>query len=132
MQFPFVTSAYAAILALLFVALSVWVMAGRTRYGTVHGDGGQADLARRIRSHGNFAEYVPLVLLLAALFEAAGGGRFATHALLAPLTLARAAHPFGMTAPANSPRQYVCRGASALVTLLAMTGGAILLLVRIS
>lgn len=36
------------------------------------GDRGKEPLSRIIRAHDSFAEYVPLILLLAALLEAGG------------------------------------------------------------
>ncbi len=130
MTFPALTAFYAALLALLFVALSVWVVVGRVRGNVLHGDGGQDGLNRRIRAHGNFAEFVPFALLLCALLEARGAGPGLMHTLLAPLLLARLAHPFGMTAAENTPRQYLCRGLPVLATLLVMGVAAVALLLR--
>jgi uncharacterized membrane protein YecN with MAPEG domain len=130
MTYPALTAAYAAWLALVFVALSAWVVAGRVKGNVLHGDGGQDGLNRRIRAHGNFAEFVPLALLLCALLEARGAGPGLMHALLAPLLVARIAHPFGMTAAENTPRQYLGRGLAAVVTLLVLPAAAVALLLR--
>lgn len=130
MHFPSLTSAYAAILALIFAALSAWVVAGRGQFAVLHGDGGKAQLNRRIRAHGNFAEYVPLILLLTALLEGGGAGRATVHALLLPLVVARLMHPIGMIAPENSFQQYAFRATSVVATLLILTAAAILLLLR--
>ena len=59
MIFPAITSVYAAILAIMFVLISGWVVARRLQTDTLHGDGGSNALVRRIRSQGNLAEYVP-------------------------------------------------------------------------
>jgi len=131
MQFPAVTSGYAAVLALIFVALSGWVIAGRGQFRVNLGDGGQADMNRRIRAHGNFAEYVPLVLLLAALLETSGTSRPTIHVLLLTLVVARILHPIGLVAPEASLQQYACRGGSAVATLLILLIAAVLLLVRV-
>ncbi len=64
-----VTGLYAGLLALLFLALSVAVIHGRREAKVGFGDGGNTMLARRIRGHGNFAEYVPMVLILMAIAE---------------------------------------------------------------
>ena len=40
MLFPTTTSIFAAALALVYVAMTAWVMAGRTSKGTLQGDGG--------------------------------------------------------------------------------------------
>ena len=128
MTYPALTAFYAGLLALVFVALSLWVVAGRVRGNVLHGDGGQDALNRRIRAHGNFAEFVPLALILCALLEARGAGTGLMHALLAPLLVARIAHPFGMTAAENTPRQFLGRGLGALVTLLVVAVAAVALL----
>lgn len=132
MVFPAITALYAAILALVYAALSAWVIAGRVTYRVNHGDGGNERLNRRIRAHGNFAEYVPFILLLMGLFEASGGSRIAIHAALLILTLARLLHPIGMVAPEASLQQYLCRGASASATWLVLVAAALLLLIRIA
>jgi hypothetical protein len=51
-----VTPGYAAILAIYYAVLSAWVVLGRATFRIHHGDGGNAELNRRIRAHGNFAE----------------------------------------------------------------------------
>ncbi len=131
MQFPALTAGYAAVLALIFVLLSAWVIAGRGQLRVNLGDGGRAEMNQRIRAHGNFAEYVPLILLLAALLETSGTSRLTIHALLLTLVVARVLHPIGMVAPEASIQQYACRGGSAAVTLLILLISAVLLLIRV-
>jgi uncharacterized membrane protein YecN with MAPEG domain len=132
MVFPAITAIYAAVLALIFMALTVWVSLGRLRFRVNHGDGGNVVLNRRIRAHANFAEYVPLILLLVALLEADGAGRFTIHALLLPLTIARIMHPIGMVAREFSAQQFTLRGPGAAVTWAVMVIAAVLLLVRLA
>ena len=74
MTFPATTAFYAALLALLYLGLSGWVMAERLSGNILHGDGGDADLQKRMRSQANFVEYVPIALILIALLEARGAG----------------------------------------------------------
>ena len=131
MLFPALTSFYGALLALLFTALSVWVVAGRGQFNVLHNDGGNDQLNRRIRSHGNFAEYVPFLLLLIGMFEADGGSRTTVRVLLLILLFARLAHPIGMIAPEGSAQQYAFRATGALATLFLLPVSAILLLVRL-
>nr|WP_294526124.1 MAPEG family protein [uncultured Rhodopila sp.] len=132
MTYPLVTSGYAALLALIFLALSAWVVAGRFGFKVNHGDGGDVRLNRRIRAHANFAEYVPFILFLVALLEARATSRFTVHALLLPLLIARVAHPFGMLAPENAFRQFAFRGASVVVTLTVLAAAAVLLLLDLA
>lgn len=128
MAFPALTATYAAILALIYIALSLWVVAGRVSNGALHGDGGKAAFAKRIRSHANFMEYVPLALLLIALLEGGGGSSTLVHILLLVLVVARLLHPIGMFAPVNSPRQFACRGGGVVATLSVIGVAAIALL----
>jgi uncharacterized protein len=128
--YPTTTAFYAAILGLIYAGLSGWVIGGRVTGNVLFGDGGQDALQRRIRSHGNFQEYVPLTLLLIALFEAGGGAHAWVQGLLIVLVIARILHPIGMFAPTNSPRQFACRGGGILATLAVMTVAALLLLLR--
>jgi uncharacterized membrane protein YecN with MAPEG domain len=59
----FVTPLYAGLLALWFLLLSGRVVNLRRR-GIVFGDNGKVDVIRVVRAQANFAEYVPLALLL--------------------------------------------------------------------
>ena len=55
---------YAAILALLFVFLSLAVIRARREQRVAIGVRAEGGLERRVRVHGNFAEYAPFALLL--------------------------------------------------------------------
>jgi uncharacterized membrane protein YecN with MAPEG domain len=130
--FPAVTAFYAAVLGLIFAVLSAWVIAGRFKLQILHGDGGNDAMNRRMRAHGNFAEYVPLILLLAAFFEASGGSRAVVRVLLVVLTIARLMHPVGMVAPANSLQQYAFRATSVIATITILAIVAVLVLTRLA
>ncbi len=108
MHAPLVTLACAGLLGLIFVVLSARVvMARRTGRPLPH----PADLATAepvklqvaIRSHANFAEYVPLCLILIGGLELQVGSTVLVKALAAVLVLARAAHPIGMVMPGANP-----------------------------
>lgn len=91
-----ITALYAGLLALWFLALSWRVVQGRG-HGASLGDGGDPLLLRRIRGHGNFAEYVPLILLMMALLELGGLPAWALHAIGATLLLARLLHGYALS-----------------------------------
>ena len=55
---------YAALLALLFIALSVRTLRLRRHLKIAVGDAGNTQMLRAMRAHANFAEYVPMCLLL--------------------------------------------------------------------
>lgn len=130
MTFPATTALYAALLALLYLGLAGFVMAGRMSDNVLHGDGGDDALLKRIRSHANFSEYVPLTLILVGLLEGQGAGHGLVQGLLLALLVGRILHPVGMFAPPNSPRQFACRGGGMLLTLAAMGVAAVLLVLR--
>lgn len=66
-----ITSLFAALLAFWFVFLSVRVIKLRRENMAAVGDGGLHALQMAIRTHGNFAEYTPFVLVVMALCELA-------------------------------------------------------------
>jgi len=74
-----VTAFYAALLALLFVFLSVRVIGWRREVRVEIGRGDDNQLLRRMRVHANFAEYVPFTLLLMAMAESMTAPRPLIH-----------------------------------------------------
>ena len=96
-----ITLIYAGLLGLLFLLLSFWVVKRRAQFKVMIGEGEAPEMLSAIRAHGNFAEYVPLTLLLMALCELAGVGALWLH-LGGGLML----HASGLQLPkgANKPR----------------------------
>ncbi len=92
-----VTPLYAAIIALLFVALSVRTLRLRRRFAVAIGAGAEPLLERAARAHANFAEYVPISLLLIAFTELAYGSAAWIHALGATLLAGRLTHAYGIS-----------------------------------
>jgi hypothetical protein len=90
------TSLYAALLAGLFVYLSIRVIGARRRYrvalGTPH-----RMVERSARAHGNFAENVPMALILLGLNEGMGMPAAFVHALGTVLVAGRALHAWGIS-----------------------------------
>lgn len=92
-----ITLLYAGLLSLWFFVLSVRVIRSRQGGGVSLGDGGNLSLQRRIRAHGNFAEYVPLALLLMALLETSGSPVWLLHALGVALFAGRLLHGYALS-----------------------------------
>ncbi len=88
---------YAALLALLFVMLSLSVVRQRRSGRVAIGTAGDRELERRVRVHGNFAEYTPLALLLLAMAEFRGAPALLLHGLCLCLLLGRASHAWGVS-----------------------------------
>jgi uncharacterized membrane protein YecN with MAPEG domain len=92
-----VTPLYAGVLAFLYLVLSYRVVQMRGPGFPSLGDGGNDALMRRIRGHGNFAEYVPFLLLMIGILEL---GRLPTawlHALGITLVVARVLHGYALS-----------------------------------
>lgn len=87
----FVTPLYAGLLALWFVLLSARVVNLRRR-GIIFGDNGEVDVIRVVRAQANFAEYVPLALLLLGFLEVSRHSIYLLHALGLVLLVARLLH----------------------------------------
>ena len=87
----FVTPLYAGLLTLWFVVLSVRVVNLRRR-GIAFGDNGDVGVIRVIRAQANFAEYVPLALLLMGFLEISRHSIYVLHALGLILLVARLLH----------------------------------------
>jgi len=91
-----ITSFYAGLLALWFLVLSSRVVQ-RRQGGVTLGDGGDPGMLRLIRGHANFAEYVPLILLLMALLELGHTSKYVLHAAGIALLLARLLHGYALS-----------------------------------
>jgi uncharacterized protein len=112
-----VTLLTASILGLLFVFLSFRVVQSRVSTKISMGGGEQANvklgeepsapkLMITTRSHANFAEYVPLSLLLLGFIEISRGNHKVVMALGAILILSRVLHAIGMTMKAPNALRF--------------------------
>ncbi len=92
-----ITGFYAGIFALGAVFLMLNVIRRRYKYEVSLGAGGEDDLERYIRVHGNFVETVPLALILMGIIEFNGASVWAIHALGVAMIASRVMHYIGMT-----------------------------------
>ncbi|MDP5335811.1 MAG: MAPEG family protein [Paracoccaceae bacterium] len=119
---PQITALYAGLLALVYVIISGWVIRVRVQQKVFAGDKGDPVMANAMRVHANFAEYVPLALILLFLAEMQGAPALALHAIGAMLLLARIMHALGM---ASLPHKSPLRGGGAVLTFVVLlVGGA--------
>jgi uncharacterized membrane protein YecN with MAPEG domain len=103
-----VTPIYAAICAALMIALAARVVRMRGKYGVGIGAGTEPVMERAIRVHANFAENVPMALLLLALAELQGASAIVLYALGAALVVSRVFHAQGLSAfPGRSFGRFV-------------------------
>ncbi|ASK34195.1 hypothetical protein CEK62_07265 [Alcanivorax sp. N3-2A] len=96
-MFP-ITALYAALCALLVLALAINVVRLRLGEGVSLGDGGNEKVNRAVRAHGNAVEYLPLILILIALLEGNNANNWALYLYGTVLFLSRLAHAWGLLA----------------------------------
>jgi uncharacterized membrane protein YecN with MAPEG domain len=100
------TGLYASLLGLLYIGLSINIIRLRLSAQIGIGTSGNDVLAKRIRVHGNFSEYVPLALILLGCYEINGASAMMLHMLGGLLLLARLSHAIGLnkTIGSSTPR----------------------------
>jgi len=91
-----ITPIYAAIFALMLVGLASYVIKMRYKHRVSLGDGGNKDMLKAIRAHGNFIEYVPMSLILMGMLELNGESTTVLHAFGGALLVGRVLHAPGL------------------------------------
>ncbi len=122
----YITPFYAAILVFLFIFLSVRTLRLRRKLQIPLGDAGNPQMLRAMRVHSNFAEYVPLALLLMFMFELVSVLPGPAHIFGICLLLGRLSHAYGV---GQSSEDYRYRVFGMAMTLTALVGSAVGLLV---
>jgi uncharacterized membrane protein YecN with MAPEG domain len=92
-----VTSLYAGLLAYMYLILTIRVTRNRhqKRIGILEGD--DQEMAQAIRVHGNFSEYVPIILILMALSELNDLPPYFLHVMGIVVLGSRISHAIGLT-----------------------------------
>ncbi len=119
---PKITLLFASLHVLLMLALAARVVMHRRTHRIGIGHGGDKDLARKVRAHGNFIEYVPVALLMLGLLELSGLGAAWLWGLGGALLLARALHAYGLSRHAGVSPGRFWGVILTWVVLLAMSG----------
>ena len=130
MTIPAITAVYLGVLGLLYAFLGLRVARFRRGNKIVFGDADNLYLRSAIRAHANFAEYVPIIVLINAMLEMGGAASVQMHVLLGTLTVSRILHPFGMHAKPMTPQFIVGRIVGMILTFLVLVASAVLLLRR--
>lgn len=123
---PTVVPVYAALLGLLYVYLMLRVSKFRRAHKISLGSGGDANLERAIRVHANFAEYVPLALILLTFMEVQGYGHWLINLLCLTLLGGRIAHAYGMS---HSPDIMSMRAGGTMATLVVIVLACLILVI---
>ena len=90
-----ITALYAGLLAILLFVLSIRVIGlrGNPAFSFIaHGKGDEELLQRAIRAHGNFTEYVPMMLILLAFLELSDASELKLHLLGGAFLFGRVMH----------------------------------------
>ena len=124
-----ITLTIAAAAAVLHIWLAARVSQLRNRHKVSIGDGGNEALIRRMRAHANYGENMPVVLILLALLELAGGDPRILWAAAILFVIARILHAFGMDQPHPSKlRMFGMIGST--LALIILAGYAVFMLYR--
>ncbi|WP_068547146.1 MAPEG family protein [Thalassotalea crassostreae] len=118
-----VTGFYAAILAILFIALTFMVIKQRKSQKVGLGVDGDDNLLKAVRIHGNFTEFVPMALILLAACELNGSSTTFLHTIGGALVTCRFLHAIGLTKSRNTSWQRFVSvlGTMIIILVLAIT-----------
>ena len=122
----FVTPIYAAILGFVFVTISVRTILIRRKLQIAIGDGDQPLLARAARVHANFAEYVPLSLILIYFLETCSVSKLWIHLLCTTLVIGRVTHALGVSQAKENYRYRVTGMALTFTAILSASLGLLI------
>ena len=90
-----ITALYAGLLGLIFIVLSFKIVGIRKSESIGIGDGGNEKLQLACRVQANFAEYVPMALILLAILELNSWAPLYVHIIGASLVIGRLLHAWG-------------------------------------
>jgi uncharacterized protein len=122
---PVASLVFAALCAVSQIVLTALVIQRRSALGISFLDGGDPALLKRMRTHGNFTETVPLMLLLLLMLEMAGLPRGWVWALGAAALASRVLHAWGLLAASTM----FGRVSGTLLTLFVLAAQALAALV---
>lgn len=120
-----ITSLYAALLAALFLWLSIQVILYRRKNRISLGDSGDKGMLKRMRAQANCAEYAPFALVLMTLAELQGASAAILHLIGALLAVGRFMHGYGFSA---RPPIMALRVYGMILTLISMMVSIVVLL----
>lgn len=94
---PVVSAVTAGALILIQMVLALVVVLARRRNRQSLGDGGNPDVLRAMRRHGNFAENAAIFIAGFILFELIGGPRQTLEIMCAVFVAGRLSHAIGLS-----------------------------------
>ncbi|HQT67739.1 MAG: hypothetical protein B7Z78_03115 [Rhodospirillales bacterium 20-60-12] len=123
---PTIIPFYGAILGFVYIWLTIRVGKARKASKIVLGSGGDVRLERAMRVHANFAEYVPLALILLIFMELRHDSPWLLNLLGLILLGGRLAHAYGM---AQEPDDMRLRGGGTMATVGVIAFASFVLLI---
>ena len=120
-----ITGTYAAWLGIIFIGLSILVIKQRASKRIGLGDGDDPKVQQVIRAHANFAEYVPIALILLAVAELNTNIGAYLHIPGGLLVLARLLQAYGLIRSSGSTKS---RSVGVLMTFGVILGLAMLII----
>jgi len=120
-----ITLLYAGFCTLLVLLLAIRVAHWRFTHKIGLGDGGDKELLKRVRAHGNAVEYLPLSLILLGGLELNGYPNAWIHGFGAALFASRVAHAWGVSRNSGSSLGRLSGMVVTWAIMLAMAGFAI-------
>jgi uncharacterized membrane protein YecN with MAPEG domain len=114
-----ITAFYGGLLGIIFMYLSILVIQGRRSGKISLGDGGDNHFLGVIRAHANFAEYVPLILVLMLVAEINQAHVAVLHSAGVALLIGRLVHAYGLKHHSGASWQRV---SGMLLTFIALIG----------
>ena len=108
-----IVPAYAGVFGLLFIILSARTIMARRSAKVAIGTGRNKQLERAVRVHANFAEYVPLTLLLISFAEQRGTHHLVINLLCVLFLAGRALHAWGVS---QEPENFTYRVTGMMLT----------------
>ena len=123
-----ITMTFTGILLLVQVGLSITTSTYRAKLDIALGDDGNPAMLKAIRAHGNFIEYVPILLIAMGVSESAGAPGWLLVAAGCVMVVSRLSHAANMLGYSG---QFTRLFGAGLTTLL-MSAFAIYLLGRAS
>ncbi len=116
---------YAALLGLLFFYLSMRTIGLRRKLQIGIGSKENDEMLRGMRVHSNFAEYVPISLLLIYFVEIQGGHQLLIHGLGILLLVGRSVHAYGVS---QMNEKFVFRVSGMVMTFTTILAASCILL----
>ncbi len=118
---PKITLILSSLMGLMCVWLALQVIKHRRKHKVSLGDGGIDELAKAIRAHGNFSEYVPLCLILLGASELNHANPFIVTGFAILIFLGRAFHAYAFLGGGEHFKPRVLGMKLTLYTLLALS-----------